>query len=363
MKKICIMLLIMLLVTTGCKAKTEDDLIETFSESLAKSESYILKGNMEIYDGQDTFKYSVESSHLKDEYYKVVLINETNNHEQIILRNEESVYVITPALNKSFKFDSVWPNNSSQSYLLGSILKDIESDEGKEIKALENGYEVKSVVNYPNNGELKYQIITFNEDMQIKSVEVYDSSDNVYITVVFSDIDMDVKLKVSDFDLSNYVDIETEEETEEIEEEKPEETETTCEECSNNEEDCESSCSTSVSSLDNILYPMYVPSDTTLTSAETVMTDYSERVILTFAGASNFVLIEELSVASNEFEVVPINGNPVFLNDTVAAISTNSIHFTKQGVDYYILSNDLTSHEMVSIANSIGNIQSVMSTK
>lgn len=56
-----------------------------------------------------------------------------NNHEQIILRNKDGVYVVTPSLNKSFKFQSEWPYNNSQVYLLQSIVDDIKDDEGKKI--------------------------------------------------------------------------------------------------------------------------------------------------------------------------------------------------------------------------------------
>jgi len=37
---------------------------------------------------------------------RVSLKNKTNNHEQIILKNSDGVYVLTPSLNKSFKFQS-----------------------------------------------------------------------------------------------------------------------------------------------------------------------------------------------------------------------------------------------------------------
>lgn len=357
MKKIILLFISIVICTTGCFSSNEEDLIQTFNDYVTESTSYYLTGTMEISNGEETYSYSLESSYLADSYYKVVLINQTNDHEQIILRNEESVYVITPSLNKSFKFDSVWPDNSSQAYLLGSILNDILADDESTVTEIDSGYEIKSTVNYPNNGELLYQIITFDEDMIPKSVEVYDENDYIYISVQFLEIDMDADLSEEDFSLDNYVD-QAEEETEEEAEEDVCDTE-----CDEDTEDCENDCSIETSSLDSVLYPLYVPSNTSLTSAETVMTDYSERVILTFSGDNNFVVIEEVSTTSAEFEVIPITGNPLILTDTVAALSTNSMYFTKNGVDYYIVSNDLTSAQMVSIANSIGSVQSVISTK
>ena len=50
------------------------------------------------------------------------------DQSQIILRNEEGVFVLTPALNKSFRFQSDWPQNSSQAYLYESLVRDILQD-------------------------------------------------------------------------------------------------------------------------------------------------------------------------------------------------------------------------------------------
>lgn len=95
MKKLIMLALGVMLLITGCKDKTEEDLIAKFEKNITNSKSYILKGNMEILSNEETFTYSLEASYLKDDYYKVTLVNQTNNHEQIILKNKEGVYVLT----------------------------------------------------------------------------------------------------------------------------------------------------------------------------------------------------------------------------------------------------------------------------
>ena len=39
-------------------------------------------------------------------------------NEQIVVKNTSGVYVLTPSLNKEFRFDSDWPLNSSHAYIL-----------------------------------------------------------------------------------------------------------------------------------------------------------------------------------------------------------------------------------------------------
>ena len=41
----------------------------------------------------------------------------------LIIKNDDGVYVLTPQINKSYKFQSKWPENSSQIYLIESIIK------------------------------------------------------------------------------------------------------------------------------------------------------------------------------------------------------------------------------------------------
>ena len=99
------------------------------------------------------FSYNIVAAKYKD-YYRVNLVNTINNHEQVILKSDEGVYVVTPSLNKSFKFQSEWPDNGSQAYLLDSLFDDITSDQNSKAVKGDNGYIIKAKVNYPNNANL-----------------------------------------------------------------------------------------------------------------------------------------------------------------------------------------------------------------
>ena len=119
------------------------------------------------------------------------------------------VIVVTPTLNKSFKFQSEWPQNSSQSYILSSLLKDIKNDENASVEEQDKNYVIKTSVNYPNNSSLTYQKIYFDKDMNLEKVEVYDSEDIINIKVVFSSIDLKAGLEEEDFLLEDLIDITT----------------------------------------------------------------------------------------------------------------------------------------------------------
>src|SRR5574344_1307568 len=193
MKKVLI-LLVCILLLSGCGKTTEEKLIKEFTNNVNSSKSYSLSGSLEIMNDEDTFNYSVEVGYKKKDLYKVKLTNTINQHDQVILKNSEGVYVITPSLNKSFKFQSEWPNNSSQAYLLASILSDL--NETKDHHYAEEGdyYIVQTDVNYPNNSDLSYQKLYFDKDFNLKKNEVFNVDNQVRVRFVISDIDYKANL-------------------------------------------------------------------------------------------------------------------------------------------------------------------------
>jgi len=362
MKKLLAVLLIITVCVTGCGKKEAQNVVKDLTAKVNDTKSYTLKGNMEIYADEETFTYSLEVDYLKDYFYKVKMVNQTNNHEQIILRNKDAVYVITPSLNKSFKFQSEWPDNSSQAYLLKAIITDMNNDANTTVEETDGLFIVKSAVNYPNNPELKYQKITVDKDNNVKKNEVYDEKDRLKMKVTFTSIDYKASLKEDDFKLEDYIKEETKEENKKDENNKEKcEDETTCKK----EEKCEGDdCSKKTGSLENILYPLYIPSNTYLSKSDKVSTDIGERVILTFGGDKSFVLVEETSSVSDEFEIIPVYGDPLIVNDTIGALGANSLSWTKDNISYYLAGNDLTTSELLNIGTSIGyNNQTVSKEK
>lgn len=334
-KKSIILLLLIGFITCGCEMNKKDNTVNNFINIIENSKSYKVTGVMEIFNDEEKFVYDFKSMYLKDDNYKIELINKSTNHKQVILKNGEDVYVITPSLNKSFKFQSNWPNNSSQVYLLNSIVKDLKEDTEKIIKKINNEYVIKSKVYYPNNEDLIYQKVYLSNN-QIKKIEVYDKNDLVKIKVEFNKVKLDYNAKTSDFNIDDYIK----------------------ENDNNSEEKTETS-----STIDNIIYPLYIPSNTYLMNNENVDTDDGNRIILTFGGSKNFVLIEEKAIRNDDMAIVPVYGEPFLLSETVAALSSNSLSWYANDISYYLASTDLSVKEMKDIANSLGNSTLVANTK
>lgn len=380
-----IIILCMFLGLCGCGKS--DNVIKKFQNKIEKADNYILKGNMSIVSNEDTFTYKVEASKSKEGYYKVSLINQTNNHEQVILKNKDGVYVVTPDLNKSFKFQSDWPNNGSQSYLIDVLLNDVVNDDKVHV---EKDY-IQCKVNYPNNNTLYSEKIYLDKDYGVKKVEVLDQDGNIKITLNVNSINYKAKFKEEYFSLESLIsEDEVKDEQDNIDKKNTtttkknngETTTTTTTKVGDENNTTKTTTTTKVQSEENndikendaneentsnilkdIIYPLYVPQNTHLSTEDTISTDNGNRAILTFSGDSPFVLIEEVSRRFDELEIIPVNGDPLIMSDCIAALSNNSLYWTSNGIDYYLSSNSLDGKELMTIAEGLTGTSVIVSSE
>ena len=257
--------------------------------------------------------------------------------------------VVTPSLNKSFKFQSDWPYNNSQVYLLSPLLEDITSDDNRVFEEVKDGYKLTVAANYPNNPKLVKQEILLDKNSNIKSVTVIDKDGNKQISMNYKKIDLNSKFKNSYFDLKEIIDVK--------EDNTPSEDNTTTENkntnTNNNKEQKDSTKTEETSSIEDVIYPMYLPSNTHLSNKEKVTKESGERLILTFDGDNPFMLIEETIAKEKEHLIVPTYGDLELMASTVAIVNENSVNWIDNNIEYYVVSDKLSKQELLNIARSI----------
>ncbi|MDD3452856.1 MAG: hypothetical protein PHN42_01070 [Bacilli bacterium] len=325
MRKKIIPIILFALLFTGCFDKNEKNIVDTLKKSIEKNNAYHITGNLEILNNDDSYVYDVDVAYEKDDKFRVSLKNKTNNHEQIILKNEEGVFVLTPSLNKSFKFQSDWPYNNSQVYLLQTLLNDIENDSKKEIKTSDDGFVITTKVDYSNKKNLTKQKIYLNKKGIISKVEVLNEKDIVKMKMNFNKIDMDATFNDNHFDIDKNMNSEI----------KTEQT---------------------MKTIEDIIYPMYMPTNTYLQSQDTLSLENGERIILTFAGENSFMLIEETLDIKDEYEMTNVYGEPEILIDTIGSVTENSASWISNGVEYYAVSEVMSQEQLLEVVNSISAI-------
>lgn len=319
-KWIVFLLLVLVLGITGCKKDSKDTLINKMVEFNTNLKEYTVDANMDIVREETTVKFDVQVSYLQPNYFKVILKNQESNHLQAIVKNDDGVYVLTPSLNKQFKFTSDWPLNSSHTYLLQSLMKDIANDENRVVTVLDNTVEVKVAVEHRTNASLKTQKIVFDKKTyQILSATVYNEQDLPIIQVTFKNFNAKPGLKKTEFIVEKI----------------------------NSTLQLELSEGATVTDINGCI-PTYVPE-----GAELSQTSKKETYrIDIYKGEVNYTIacmtVEDVGISG----VTRFYGEPVLLDSGIGALNETSLTFYYGSVMVIIFANDMEPAQFVAIANS-----------
>lgn len=321
---------LLILIAAGCGGKSQESVIKKIDGTLEDVSGYKATAEMTMKTGQEERSYEVDVWFKKgqEDFYRVGLENEEEEGGQVILKNNEGVFVLTPALKKSFKFQTDWPENSSQPYLYQSLVNDVLADNDATFTASETHYVFLTKTNYQNSTNLPYQEVYFDKKSYTPTgVKIMDKDKNVLVEVTFKDIELNPNFAKNDFDRETILE--------------------------------ETLADMSVSNMDQMDLAVMFPLETLgaeLVEKQEVQVEDGERVIMTFKGDRNFTLIQEKVTAvptSGGEQIEEVTGDVVNLGYSIGALTNNTIEWNYNGTDFYLASEDMTMEELIEVASSI----------
>lgn len=318
---------LLVLTLAACGEKSQEDVLKKMDQQLDKLEGYKAKAEMHMKTGEETQKYDLDVWYKDKDFYRVSLTNiDDEKANQVILKNEDGVFVVTPALNKSFKFQSDWPETSSQPYLYQSLISDVKKDEGAQFETTDSHYIFTTKTHYQSNQNLPEQEIHINKKTYAPEVvKVLDKDGEALVEVEFSEFALDPEFDKDDFVL------------------KEENTEETAASVSKEQEPA---------SLE-VMYPEETIGSK-LKEKEEIELENGKRIIMTYEGDKNFTLIQENRQTTEALDTPrEVDGQIVNLGSTIGAISGSTIEWSERGNHYKLASEELTKDELVSVAKSV----------
>ncbi|MCO7177155.1 outer membrane lipoprotein carrier protein LolA [Sporolactobacillus kofuensis] len=322
-----VLLLMLMAFLTGCGTKSEKDVINDLNKKYENMNSYKTNAVMTFQHNGKKQIYQVNITYKKPYYYKVALSDGNKENKQMILRNPDGVFVLTPELNKSYRFDSNWPNNRSQAYLFHSLAKDILNDPNPGFTAKDNHYIFNTKTNY-STSQLANQSIVLKKDLTPEKVQIKDKDQNVVVTVQFKSFDVNPSIDNKTFDVKQNMTAA-----------RISKTQTT-------------SAANRGSSF-KLLNPTAVLSGTKLASVNPEITSIGDRYVLKYGGKKPFTLIESKSQSSVSSVPTLATGSPENLGFAIGSSGEHSLSWSYGGTDYYLASDQLTQSELVTIAQSV----------
>ncbi|MEG0276165.1 MAG: hypothetical protein RR630_03965 [Coprobacillus sp.] len=302
-----------------CFFKLRSSSIGQLEKKAKDYKSYELVCNMEMLENDELKSYQVTSTYASidsKDYYKVELYDKSLNQAQVIVRNQDGVFVLTPSLNQVFQFKSEWPNNSPKPYIYQSLLSFLDENKPEKVK---DGYIINGKMAYQNDERVQSQEVKFDKDLKPLYVNVYDKDGREVIKLTTTSFKSNQDIKKEAFVQEQIMkDSKTEYKT--------------------------------AASLP--LYPVALMGST-LEHEKTSKIDDTTNHILKFTGDKTFTIVESAISSKDNMQVDVINSEMIDLIDGFAYLEDNQMTYVSSGVVCSLYSNDLTKEEMIAVLSSM----------
>ena len=323
MKKYLLILLVLCsFIMISCKNKETE---KEFMEVITESTSYIAEGVMETYFMDSSKQSSFKVCYKSPDKIKITLTKVNTNDSQVIIKNNDGVFILVPTINKNFKIKSDWPNNGSYPYLLTSLTKDIANTENPIITEDEETKTIETKTSLYKDATVTNQKIVLDKETALpKEVIVYNNQGEMHIKVVFTKIELNV-----DIDDKEYI-------------------------VNDSMETMRAVISDTTYNDRQIKYPKYVPDGSKLQNEHTVSNLEGSEVssIMTYTGESAFTIVQEYINDKETITFSQETGYLIHVMGVPTILKENGVQAFYEGVEYTIASNELTYDELVKVLAS-----------
>lgn len=332
-KRILIILVVVGLLAFGAIKLIQNksnNIEKTANETLEKLDSYYMEATMDFYKGEETRSYDLKVSYKKSDncdMFRVSMYDKAIEQEQIIIKNSDGVYVLTPALNQVYKFKGEWPLNGHKPYLYQSMIETI--NDNSDISKLEDGYLIVSTPEFKNMPSWARQEMKMTKDYKPIWVHIYDNNNDVAVKIGFNKVEFNPQFA------ENYFAVD----------------------CNMSESRNNLTSSSSSTIYDLPLYPVNADVDSSLKEVSNIKVNGETQVMLTYSGSQNFTVIETMAASHNEINEVEVNGELVDIYGICGYVVTNSninkLYFTYNGISYQIWSNTESVSTLIEVASGM----------
>ena len=328
----------MILLLSACGAASQEKVLKKASEKWTDTNGYELNAKMEIKAGGEPRSYDVNVWHTKPDFYRVEVVEEGKDVSQMIVRNADGVFVVTPTLNKMYKFQSDWPKKNSQAYLIGALAEDLKEDKNVVMREEDKAYIFEAATRNSYKNSMPHQQITVDKKTMLPtSVVIMNDVKEEQIRITFTSIKLGVQHAEKEYAVDQFM---------ETDEKKGEQAAP--------KEDSQEPVGAEVEYEEfETSYPSAQLENTKLVEDKVIQEGGMERVVLTYEGDKAFTVMQQPAIKGTTMLPVTSPGDPVDLGFTIGAITDTSISWEKDGVAFFIASSKLTREEMIEVAGSM----------
>lgn len=373
------------LLLAGCGTKDAESVVKDLGKVVSDLQSYKGTGTMKLLTGQQPLEYQVEVWYQKPEFYRIALKNKEKDISQIVLRNDDGVFVLTPHLNKSFRFQSDWPKNQGQVYLYQTLVQSILLDNSRQFTTENEAYVFDVMANYQNGALARQKIWLSKSDYRPDHVQVSDANGTVVVEVTFNSFEFGTTFEDNAFDMNKNM----EAATREYEEGKGEQGQATLEpqeggeqsdgvkpedgaagdsegaltpdevqqpqpQASEEAEEQASSGETAAGGDELVLMePTYMPEGVALKDMDDIVYGGNNGVMMRYTGSFDYTLIQ---THPKDKATALVPSSTIDLGFTIGFVTgeeQRTLTWISEGMEYRLTSSNLPESEMIKVAQSV----------
>jgi len=322
------LVLLLVVLLAACGAESKEDVLKKLSTKWVETKGYELDAKMEISTGSEPRLYEVSVWHTKPEFYRVKVSQTGEDVSQTIVRNKEGVFVITPTLGKTYKFQSDWPEKNSQAYLIGSLAQDIKADKDSVMTENKDSYVFETKTRNSHQKMLPTQKIHISKKTLLPTkVSILNDQKEEQISITFDKITLGTSRSAADYKAEVPSEDAAKDDTASADVELP---------------------------VFQTHYPTLQWEGVDKLDEKVIKDETQERVILTYGGEKEFTIIQT-PVTKKSVDLVPVfaAGDPADLGFAIGAITDQSISWEQNGIQFFLASDTMTREEMITVASSM----------
>lgn len=368
-----VVLLSVVLALAGCLGGKKDAgaVVKDLDKQVEKLESYTSTGTMTLHTGTEPQEYQVEVSFQKPSYYRISLSNDKKDISQIVLKNDDGVFVLTPHLNKSFRFQSDWPKNQGQVYLYESLVNSIDQDKDRQFTTDGDSYVFDVLANYSNSSLSRQKIWINKKSFAPQTVEIYDAQNKPVVVMNFNDFKFNESFEKDYFDMQRNMTsaritlptmgLETQKETAAAQtgtstQGTTKQGTTPVQGSAGAQQPAANAAGTPAvpqSQGVSLIEPSYIPTGVGKPKASETTLGENAAILLKYTGTYNYTLLEsrpsDKSVSYQDGELVDLG----YSFGVLTGGEKKTLLWMAQGTEFRLSSGDLPVDEMVQIAISV----------
>lgn len=192
---------IIVAAVAGCGISSRENMahrLKTEANAL-DSTNYESKAMMTVQMDNSSQTYYIETAYDSSSVYRIKLGDANKHINQIIVHNQNGMFIVSPSLQKVFRFNGNWAQNQGHIYLYDQILQQLAMSKDLKTQKSAGGYTFEIPTTSGSDVVVKERVL-LDKNLDPKQVILFDQAGKAVVTIDFKQFTTNVKYTNADFD-------------------------------------------------------------------------------------------------------------------------------------------------------------------